>query len=234
MKTISSVEPSIRELVEELNRRGFRTFSSCEGHARTTGRLVPAYITFKPGVITSREDVDEVSEIVKEFTDTPFRVSVGRVSFYTPVSKRPIPSQAACYDIIMGVEGKSEAYSPETARKLLKRFNAEDIKRSAESYAAELEEMKTYYRVTFSENLPSILKRGLVPQERTGDSFYPERTVRRVYLQDEPDDTGFYGDVILKIRIPPGMKVTSTVFAEGFYTTKPIPPNYISVYRILR
>lgn len=94
--------------------------------------------------------------------------------------------------------------------------------------------VKFYYHVTFSENLDSIMKRGLTLQERTGDSFYPERTVKRIYLLDEPDYTGFYGDVILRIRIPSGVRVNQAVFAEGYYVTKPIPPKYISIHRRLR
>jgi len=137
---ILEVEPSIRDVVKELNRRGFQTYSSCEGHTQPSGWKVPAYITFPRGVVTTQSDIDEISEIVNEFAGTPFKVyrgvrTLGRVGFGVPISKRPVPSQSVCYDIIEGIKGRSEVYRPETARKLLQRYDAEDVKRSAASYA---------------------------------------------------------------------------------------------------
>jgi len=139
-KWILEVEPSIRNLVRELNRRGFQTYSSCEGHIDFAGRVIPAYVTFPRGAITTQSDIDEVSKIVSEFTDMPFKVyrgiqTLGRIGFSVPVSKRPVPSASVCYDLIEGVEGRSEVYRPETAQRILQRYNIEDVKRSAATYA---------------------------------------------------------------------------------------------------
>ena len=92
---------------------------------------------------------------------------------------------------------------------------------------------RVFYHSTWSENLASVLSEGLTLGERIGDSFHEGRTVRRICLLDEPDTSGFYGDVILRVTIPPGMRVKETVFSEGFYVTGPIPPKYISVYKRL-
>ena len=92
---------------------------------------------------------------------------------------------------------------------------------------------RVYYHATWTENLEDILTRGLILGERTGDSFYEGRTVRRICLLDEPDLSGFYGDVILRVVIPPGVRVKETIFSEGFYVTKSIPPKYITVYKRL-
>ena len=96
--------------------------------------------------------------------------------------------------------------------------------------------MKYYYHGTTIENLQNILKYGLQPQERTGDSPYWERTTRRIYLLDDPEEVEWYahpGGIILKVKIPPNVRVKQSMYAEGHYVTKPIPPNYIEVYKFL-
>ena len=91
---------------------------------------------------------------------------------------------------------------------------------------------REYFHFTWKKLLPSILKHGLLPSERTGDSAYEGRTVKRIYLLEPEDvDEGgwFYGNVLLRVRIPKGVTVKRTVFAEGVYVTKPIPPSHISI-----
>ena len=90
-----------------------------------------------------------------------------------------------------------------------------------------------YYHVTTRELVNKVLKEGLVPQERTGDSAYWGRVTKRIYLLEEIDEGGFYGDVILRVKIPPGIRVEQSMYAEGFYVTRPIPPEYIEVYKVL-
>lgn len=90
---------------------------------------------------------------------------------------------------------------------------------------------KFYYHHTHRALLPIIMQQGLVPQERTSDA-QEWFTTRRIYLLEEPDEeSSFYGDVILKVRIPPGVKVKQSMYAEGVYVTEPIPPSYIEVIR---
>jgi len=94
---------------------------------------------------------------------------------------------------------------------------------------------KYYYHGTATENLPNILKHGLLPQERTGDSPYWERVTRRIYLLDTPEEVEWYahGGVILRVRIPSGIMVKQSMYTEGYYVTKPIPPTHIEVYKFL-
>lgn len=93
--------------------------------------------------------------------------------------------------------------------------------------------MKTYYHVTRSENLNSIKLKGLVPQERVSDA-QPWVTTKRIYLQEEPDYSGFYGNVLLQVTIPPKVRVMQSMYSEGFYVTSSIPPNYIKILEILK
>ena len=90
-----------------------------------------------------------------------------------------------------------------------------------------------YYHVTCRSTLPKIMEQGLIPQEWIVDTLRGERVFRRISLLEYPDETGFYGDVILKVRIPPGMAIGESMYAEGFYVTRPIPPPYIEVYKYL-
>jgi len=93
--------------------------------------------------------------------------------------------------------------------------------------------MKYYYHATTQHSLQNILTYGLLPQERTGDSPFGERITHRTYLLDDPEEVEWYAHngVILKVRIPPGVKVKQSAYVEGYYVTKPIPPKYIEVYK---
>jgi len=94
--------------------------------------------------------------------------------------------------------------------------------------------MKYYYHGTDHRNLQNILNYGLQPQERTGDSPFRESTTRRIYLLDDPEEVEWYahpGGVILRVRIPPNVEVRQSMYTEGYYVTKPIPPKYIEVYK---
>lgn len=91
-----------------------------------------------------------------------------------------------------------------------------------------------YYHVTTKRLLESVLVSGLIPQERTGD--VPDqwgRVTRRIYLLEEYDEARFYGDVLLRVAIPPGVRVKQSMYTEGVYVTRPIPSRYIEVYKEL-
>ncbi len=91
--------------------------------------------------------------------------------------------------------------------------------------------LRVYYHVTTEANLSSILEHGLTPQE--GWDYGDRHTRKWVYLQETPDETGFYGNVVLEIRIPKGVEVRQSVYSEGVYVTKLIPPSHIRVFKRL-
>jgi len=64
------VDPEIRDLVLDLNRHGFRTYSSCAGDTYLTGEVSLASLRPSP----SREEYKEIKDIVRLHTDIPFHL----------------------------------------------------------------------------------------------------------------------------------------------------------------
>jgi len=100
------------------------------------------------------------------------------------------------------------------------------------------------YHGVRSDKLASIRKRGLRPRR----GFWPEHSEEEldaiklgvepgIYLTTSPAYASQFGDVILEVRVPPGVEIFE-VFepdakdynARTFSATGPIPPAYIRLY----
>ena len=90
---------------------------------------------------------------------------------------------------------------------------------------------RVYYHGTENDEiLRSIMERGLLP----GEWDVEGRIYRHINLVESPEEAEWYtgvGGVVLRVEIPPGVRVKETMFEEGYYVTKPIPPKYISVWK---
>jgi len=135
MKWLRYVELGLEDLLRDLNEQGFTTRQSCSGHVLPWGEVRPGWVEFEPGVITSKQDVIKVSQIVKKHTNVPFTVRrgvklPGKVRFARPISPRPIPPASLAKDFLeeirQGNKIVSSLYDVKDLEELVRRHEAEE------------------------------------------------------------------------------------------------------------
>lgn len=68
------IDPEIKDLVRDLNIRGYRTFASCSGDQYPMGIIALSYP--KSGRFT-RGDYDRIKQIVRRYTSVPYMIEEG-------------------------------------------------------------------------------------------------------------------------------------------------------------
>jgi len=102
---------------------------------------------------------------------------------------------------------------------------------------------KVFYHETLPENIPSIMRHGLIPKQQKDGFFWPQ-TLKAIFLRDDlewvlehSDVAEYYGEedreAILEVHIPKGFKIYRywNFIHEiyEYYICKRVPPFHLKV-----
>lgn len=133
---LGDVDEGLADILRDLNQSGYTTTSSCSGHLTPVGDVgseSSGLIEFATGVVVTSEDVEEVSRIVREYTDVPFLVRKGRyarVKFEGSLVKG-FPSTSEARDILSILRGVREGGPGRSRDKLSRIYDLAKVERAA-------------------------------------------------------------------------------------------------------
>lgn len=145
----SFLDPAMRSLVAALNRAGFETYLSCEGHLSMSGEVTNAYIVFA-GIV----EEEQVRSVISQHTTTPF--TIHRTSQVVDYSK---PKRIVDEVVFIDSLRSQPTASPERAVLLLEDLvRGKNTEKILSMYnVKDLEEMRAVYRISYPE-LPAEAK----------------------------------------------------------------------------
>jgi len=134
------VDPAVRPILVSLNRAGFKTSGSCEGHLSITGKVTDAYIGFEEE--PSPEDKKRIREIIAKHTNVPIRLfRYKTVWFKGSLRDRPTASPMEACDLLRDIE-RGGGGPGRSVEKILSMYDVKDLEEMCRLFEAELERMR--------------------------------------------------------------------------------------------